>query len=188
MPVLPEQDALLMSEQTLRQDIFRMACLRAVASLELPDAMIGAGFIRNMIWDALHQYSVASPLNDIDVVYFDKADTSRATEQDYEQRLAAMYPAANWEVRNQARMHTCHNDVAYQDTSDGIRRWVELPTCVGVKLCGDQLRWFAPYGLRENWKGEIRINPEFPRPAVFTQRVAKKDWLSRWPHLTVVQP
>ncbi len=188
MLTLSESEARDASELTLKQDAFRMHCLQVVSASRLPDAMIGAGFIRNMIWDALHHYTVASPLNDVDVVYFDKTDTSRDTEQEYEHRLAKHCPDVNWEVRNQARMHHYHNDAEYSDTGDGIKRWVELQTCVGVHLSGKQISWFAPYGLAENWKGEIRINPQFPRPTVYEERIKQKQWTERWPELTVIWP
>ena len=43
--------------------------LRAVAALELPDAWIGAGFLRNAVWDALHGLPFgANPPSDVDAV------------------------------------------------------------------------------------------------------------------------
>lgn len=35
-------------------DARRMEILKAVRTLELPDWIIGAGFVRNPIWDHLH--------------------------------------------------------------------------------------------------------------------------------------
>ena len=48
-------------EQTasiLRKDSVRMQCLRAARSLNLPDWYLGAGFLRNAIWDYLHEKEV----------------------------------------------------------------------------------------------------------------------------------
>jgi hypothetical protein len=63
----------------LKQDEFRLRCLQAAWSLHLPDWYLGAGFLRNAIWDHLHQHSQATPLNDIDLVYFDAKDLSETT-------------------------------------------------------------------------------------------------------------
>ena len=54
-----------------RRSLEEWECLEAVSSLWLPDWYIAAGFLRNAIWDALHAKSVRTPLNDIDVIYYD---------------------------------------------------------------------------------------------------------------------
>ena len=57
-------------EAMLRRDKQRMRLLQAVRALQLPDCFIAAGFVRNMVWDALHDYPL-TPLNDVDVIYYD---------------------------------------------------------------------------------------------------------------------
>ena len=50
-------------------------CLAAVRSLALPDCWIGAGFVRNAVWNALHAGVKGfhpPPESDVDVVYFDQ--------------------------------------------------------------------------------------------------------------------
>jgi hypothetical protein len=37
-------------------DAWMMAALTALAGLELPDAWIGAGFLRGAVWDRLHGF------------------------------------------------------------------------------------------------------------------------------------
>ena len=54
-------------ETMLRQDKPRMQQLQAVQTLQLPDCFVAAGFVRNMVWDALHDYP-PTPLNDVDVI------------------------------------------------------------------------------------------------------------------------
>ena len=54
--------------------------LRAVEELRLPDCWIGAGFVRNAVWDALHGRTPdCGLLNDVDVVFLDRADFQRDT-------------------------------------------------------------------------------------------------------------
>ena len=50
---------------------YHMKALEALATLDLPDAWIAAGFLRNLVWDYLHGYKTMTPLNDLDVIYFD---------------------------------------------------------------------------------------------------------------------
>ena len=185
---MTEQQAIIQTSQLVKQNSLRMACLQAVQSLDLPQGMIGAGFLRNLIWDALHHYPCATSLNDVDVVYFDPTDTCRAKENKLAKMLKMKVPEANWEVRNQARMHHRHGHQPYTSVFDGVRRWVELPTCVAVWLQNNELAYYAPYGLQQNWQKTIMINPAFPRAAVFRTRIEQKRWCRQWPALSVIWP
>ena len=100
-----EADLQAQTEALLRADDQRMDCLRAARELALPDWALGAGFIRNLIWDHLHHKSVPTALNDIDLIYLDSADLTGLQEAEHEAWLAARVPGQQWEVRNQARMH-----------------------------------------------------------------------------------
>lgn len=182
-----EQEYQNKTQQLLLSDTVRMGCLRAVRSLNLPDCFLGAGFLRNAIWDSLHNKVTMTPLNDIDVVYFDAEDISCETEQKLTDKLKVLVPSMNWEVRNQARMHIKHNDQPYRDTTDAISRWVEIPTCVGVRLDEKgQLVFTAPFGLAHNWILNVEINPKRPKPDIFYQRIEEKSWLQIWPSLNVI--
>ena len=172
----------------LQQDAWRWRCLQAVRDLHLPDGYIAAGFLRNAIWDAVHQQPTTA-LNDIDVVFFEPNDTSLEREQALEAQLSLAIAGARFEVRNQARMHIKHQHAPYQSAADGIRRWVEQATCVGVRLRDDdQLEFVAPFGLALNWSLHVTLNPEFPQPALFCQRIRDKKWLTHWPLLHVQWP
>ena len=155
-----------MVAETIRiveDDPWRMECLEAVASLGLPDWYIAAGFLRNAIWDALHARSVRTPLNDVDVIYYDPVDVGTSTEGQIESMLRARCPTATWEARNQARMHVRHGHAPYRDSAHAIAHWVETPTCVGVRIGGDRrLEIVAPYGIEENWS--LRVAPQSMHP------------------------
>ena len=204
----------------IKREPFRMRCLRALRALDLPQGYIGAGFVRNAIWDELHARATPTPLNDIDVIYFSgeinppqsvaSADNTlesvpqpqayspnsvavkpglKAQEQAIERELARMVPQANWQVKNQAHMHEAHEHAPYQNCHDAISYWIERETCVAVRLlANDDLDILAPFGLEANFAGTISINPKYPRPEVFKQRFASKNWLTVWPLLTLVSP
>jgi uncharacterized protein len=95
-----------------------MRVLRSVEELALPDCWIGAGFIRNAIWDALHGRTPhCALLNDVDVVFFDRANASTAFDAVIEDRLAARSPNLPWSVKNQARMHLRNGEEPYLNTA-----------------------------------------------------------------------
>ncbi|WOI36982.1 nucleotidyltransferase family protein [Alteromonas sp. CI.11.F.A3] len=175
--------------RVLTADLYRMQCLTALKALNLPQGYLAAGFLRNAIWDELHGYKKATPLNDIDVIYFNPSDTSKDTELNIEKALTSQVPSAHWQVKNQARMHLNHGHNAYRDCEEAISYWVEKETCVAIRLCpkegSDKFDMLAPYGLSSNFAGRISINPRHPRDDVFTQRVKTKNWLVTWPQLTL---
>ena len=163
-----------------------MNCLRAARSIDLPDWYLGAGFLRNAIWDHLHHKQEMTPLNDVDLVYFDPENTSLSYEEKAVESLRIRCPHINWEVRNQARMHMRHGHPPYSSTTEGLSYWVEVPTCVGVRLTNDnKLEFAAPYGLEENWSLKVKINPLNPRSALFKERIESKLWLNIWPELHI---
>src|SRR5262249_20762208 len=86
-----------------------MRQLGAVAELQLPDAWIGAGFVRNAVWDALTGRGPAA-LNDVDVVYFDRSDLRAERDRSVEADLVRTIASAPWSVKNQARMHVRNGD------------------------------------------------------------------------------
>ena len=160
-----------------------MDALRTVAQLELPDAWIAAGFVRNAAWDALH--GRVTPLNDIDVVYFDSHETTAARDLELETRLRTRRPGMPWSVKNQARMHRRHGHRAYRNTRDAMACWPEQQTAVAARVQADgNLDCVACFGFACLVNSRVDPNPNCPC-AVFEQRVADKRWSERWPLLTV---
>ncbi len=170
----------------MQGDSRRMAMLRAVARLGLPDCWIGAGFVRNLVWDRLHGFAEPTPLNDIDVLYFDPRDRSRATERALEARLHRAMPGEPWSVRNQARMHRRNQDAPYRSTAHALTFWAETPTAVAVGLRGTGIGLIAPFGVGDLIGLAVRPTPRFRhKMAVYRARVAGKNWPALWPRLTV---
>lgn len=88
--------------QWIEKDSFRMRALACVAESEIPQAFLAAGFVRNLVWDALHHKETPTPLNDLDVIYFDSDESDPERYKAYELELQELMPEANWQVRNQA--------------------------------------------------------------------------------------
>ena len=55
----------------VRSSPWLMRALRAARDLGLPQWCIGAGALRNRVWDHLHGHTEPSRLADVDLVYFD---------------------------------------------------------------------------------------------------------------------
>jgi hypothetical protein len=176
-----------LTRELIAADHWRMECLAAVRSLNLQDGFIAAGFVRNLVWDHLHGYEHRTPLNDVDVVFFNRADKSSETERFVEEWLQLSYPEANWQVRNQARMHLHNGHAPYSSTAEAIAHFPEMATCVGIRLnARDQLEICAPHGLEQIWELKLSPNHKSGYPmSVFHDRVRKKQWLERWPNLDV---
>lgn len=172
----------------IRNDSWMMEVLSIVASLKLSDWWIGAGFVRNKVWDKLHGFKKRTPLHDIDVVYFDEKNVDEKFEKKIEQMLRKMRPGLPWSVKNQARMALVRGDVPYKNARDGLSRWIETATCIGVRLEKNRrLSLATPLGiddlvnlvLRPNRKANVSID-------VFYKRIKEKQWLSYWPKLRVM--
>ncbi len=168
-------------------DSWQVQVLRAARKLALPDWAIGAGFVRSAVWDYAHGYREPTPLDDVDVVYFERADNSSEREVAHEQWLARAMPAVSWQVRNQVRMHEGNGDPPYRDTEDALRYWPETATCVAVRLeADDSLTIIAPYGLDDLLS--LRARPTArggTRYANYVARMRAKNWPARWPKVRV---
>lgn len=162
------------------------ALLLHVERLELPDSWIGAGFVRNAVWDALHGHPVeTSKLNDVDVVYFDPAEADAERDQALEMKLKASAPNVPWQVRNQARMHRRNGDAPYRNTSDAIACWPETATAIAARTAGGKVFVTAPLGIEDLVGLVVRPTPVFARKMdVYRERLSSKNWASRWPNLT----
>lgn len=180
---LSEQEALV--KQWLQQSPLHWQALRDARGLNLPDWCLAAGFVRNLIWDRLHGYTEVTPLNDIDLIYFDAKQASEAYDRELEVRLRAA-SEHNWSVKNQARMHTRNGDRPYVSTEDAMSYWVEVETAIGVTLDEqDNPILVAPFGVSANFNSRITLNTKRPKPEIFRHRVQSKGWLTRWPRLSV---
>ncbi|GIP38479.1 hypothetical protein J31TS4_17590 [Paenibacillus sp. J31TS4] len=172
-------------------DAWRMEVLREVRELGLSDGWVCAGFVRACVWDVRHGHAERTPLDDVDVVYYDPERTDPAEEKKWEARLSERRPDVPWSVKNQARMHERNGDEPYHSAQDGIARFPELPTSVAVRLQGERLELLAPWGVEELWELIVRpippIRDRADKLAVYRSRIAQKNWKARWPRLTILE-
>jgi uncharacterized protein len=162
--------------------------LDAVDSIPLPDCWIGAGLIRNAIWDELHgSCSGATPDADVDVVYFDAADTRGPRDATIEARLIERAPETKWSVHNQARMHLRNGDSPYLDLEDAMRHWPETATAIAARRREARVELLAPFGIADLVDLIVRPTPSFAlKIDAYRVRILAKNWKARWPRLTIV--
>ena len=182
-----------MLESKLKQYLLEndtiMNDLRLIRSLNLPQCYVGAGYIRNYIWDRLHGYDHRGTHNDIDVVYYDREDATEERDVSLEQRLIEETGNSKWSVKNQARMHHINKDVApYESTYDALSRWPEVVTAIGARLNHEnEIEFCAPYGYEDLFQMIVRQSPLFGDKATYLGRVHKKEWQKQWPLLTIIE-
>lgn len=170
----------------LERDSYRMDALEVASRLGLKDWCLAAGFVRNLVWDRLHGYSQSTPLNDIDLIYFDPEHPEEEFDREHEAQLHrnSRHP---WSVKNQARMHLRNEDAPYVSTSDAMSYWVEVETAVGARLTAEgSISLVAPFGLEALFSGTVTLNRQRPKLEAFQTRVNSKKWLALWPCLKLI--
>jgi hypothetical protein len=160
----------------------RVEVLEFARDLNLPDWAIGAGFVRNAVWDHLHGYEFATPLNDIDVLYFNPGNTEPEAEREIEHALTERCLTYPWSVRNQARMHMRNGDTPYRSTEHAIAHWLETATSVGVRInATGQFSVLAPHRVRDLSAMRLASAPSgIAKFQEYQARIKSKNWQAHW--------
>ena len=138
----------------------------------------------------MHGYPAMTPLNDIDVIYYDAANQNEAFEKAQEEKLSALMEGQPWSVKNQARMHAKNGDEPYDSNETALCHWCETVTPVGVRLeQDDTLSLIAPLGVGDLLGYACHATPfAKSRPAKladYRARMKEKKWWKLWPEVTV---
>jgi uncharacterized protein len=176
-----------------RKSAWFMPALEAVRALHLRSWCIGAGAVRNLVWDHLHQFKAPTTLQDVDVAYFDAEDLRPETEHATQSLLSARLPTVPWEVTNHAAVHLWfeshfgHAVAPLNSLHEAVASWPEFVTSVGLTLTeGSEIEVIAPYGLNDLFSITVRRNPARVSVETYRRRIAEKRYAERWPKVTVV--
>ncbi|MCC5971637.1 MAG: nucleotidyltransferase family protein [Pararhodobacter sp.] len=173
----------------LRQDALRWQALGLVEVLALPEGCIGAGFVRNLVWDHFHGRRSDCRDADIDVLYFDRTHAGADRDADLEAGLRARAPQFRWSVSNQARMHRRNGDAPYTSVEDAMRHWPETATAVAALRAGTACRILAPFGVDDLMGMILRPTSASPHKLhAFNARLDSKGWRCRWPDVRLACP
>ncbi|MFG1765873.1 nucleotidyltransferase family protein [Micromonospora parva] len=171
--------------------------LTVVRDSGLPDAWIGAGVLRDLVWGERYGHGFdPATVRDVDVVFFDPTRLTREDDDRATARLTAAWPQPPWEARNQAAVHTWYAAkfggepiTPYRDVAEAVATWPEYATAVAVRLdSADRLEVCAPYGLADLLGGVWRHNPARVGVALSRRRLARHRPAQRWPGVTVIEP
>jgi len=180
---MDEQDIL----NLIKKDKWMMDILKIAEKLNFPDWIIGAGFVRNKVWDHLHGFSnLKVDTNDIDLIYFDPKGNNEKKDGQLSQKLKEQ-TGIDWEIKNQVYMHKKNKVSPYKSTMDALSKWPETATALGVRLENDNLKIIAPHGINDLINLIIRPCPKFSGGIKGVEkRMEKKQWLKKWPKLKFV--
>ena len=165
-----------------------MRCLAVLAAHGPAGAWIGAGFVRNAVWDHLSgKDTEALPPADLDVVFHDVAIATAEHDARIEAALSIAAPDLPWSVRNQARMHERNGHRPYRDVADALAHWAETATAIAARLGPQGVEILAPFGVDDVLDMIVRPVPAYrSKPEVLRARLEAKGWLMRWPRLRLI--
>jgi hypothetical protein len=169
-----------------------MAALDAVSDLGLSQWCIGAGVIRNIVFDYLDGGST-NPIRDVDVAYFDLSDLSEHKDREYEDILKVSVPNIPWDVTNQAAVHLWfHKKFGYRvpavnGIEGAVATWPETCTAVAVtKVHKDKYKVYAPFGLEDLFGMVIRRNPARVDVRTYNARISSKQYDQCWKSVRII--
>lgn len=187
---LTAQDIFIESENEralhalIRQSSEIMNILKILQDVN-PRLYLGGGLVRNTVWDFLHGYPRPTPVDDVDVVYFNKLSNSKQHDSEFESVLKSRAPNLRWSVKNQARMHLFNKETGYQSMEEAVEKWPETATAIAIKLeiSGD-ISILKPHGLSDLFRLIVRPTPHFAdRKQRVIDRLDSREWLKTWPKL-----
>jgi uncharacterized protein len=189
-----EPDAGARLTELLGREPWILRALEAVEASGLPDAWIGAGAIRDVVWGQLYGRFSSDSVRDIDVAYFDLGNLGMERDLDAQEILSQLV-SMPWEATNQAAVHTWYHHYfggapvePFSSVHDAVATWPETATCVAVRLRTYGIEVCAPRGLADLLGGVWRPNPARVTPAISMARLARQRVRARWPRVTVVLP
>lgn len=157
------------------------------------EAYLSAGVIRNLVWSSLHQQQYQIENTEIDVIFFDENEQNQHITQEIYEKLTQKFPENDWDVVNQALVHTWYTTEknqaisAYLSLYEALSTWPETATAIAVRLTEhDEMEIIAPFGLSDLFGLKLRWNDRLVSHDVFIQRLRSKRFLQRWEKLRIV--
>lgn len=156
-------------------------------------SFLSAGVIRNFVWSVLHDQDYNISQTEIDVIFYDAQDKLAIKEQNLAGYLRKKFPNNEWDVVNQAFVHTWYKTedgasiAPLKSIHHALSLWPETATAVAIRLLdNDDFEVIAPFGLEDLFELKLRWNHALVSHAVFMQRVSSKKFLERWERLILI--
>jgi hypothetical protein len=174
-----------------------MDVLSTVRGSGLPDAWVGAGTLRDLVWGQVcgHGFD-PSGVRDIDVAFYDPARLDWERNDEATAELAQLAPGLPWVARNQAAVHTWFHQrfggdpvAPFTSITEAVASWPETATAVAARLSHEgAIELCAPHGLDDLLAGIWRRNPTRISPSESRARLARHQPRQRWPGVNVIPP
>lgn len=159
--------------------------------IQLPDCWLAAGAVAQTVWNHRLGHAPDYGINDIDIVYFDPDNLTKAAEDAEERRIHSVFadtPVA-FDVKNEARVHLWYasrfgQEIApYRSTRDAIATFPTTATAIGVRKVDRRFEISAPYGLDDLHRLIVRPNKVQITEPIYRAKVAR--WRNLWPALDI---
>jgi hypothetical protein len=180
-------------EAIVRASPLLMEVLAGLRDDGVPEGLLVAGAIYNLVWNRLTGRADLTGMNDIDIFYFDPSDLSYEAEDAVIKRLDRRFAHLPLPVqaRNQARVHLWFPEkfgspfTPLRSAAEMLGRYASRTHAIGVRLGpGDRLNIVAPFGLDDIFSFRIVPNYALANRAAHEAKAARAK--SVWPELTVV--
>lgn len=179
--------------EIVRSSALLMRALRAARTVGPPDWLVGAGAVRDLVWDRLHGVRGKMQPKDVDLVFFDPTSLDGERERIVLGALEELAPDIVWDVQNQASVHTWYPRVFGVEvepllgSADGVATWPETASAVAVRLLADDsIEVVAPCGLEDLFGLVWRRNPRRVTVDEYRRRIERKQVARRWPRVQVI--
>ncbi|BCJ96942.1 hypothetical protein acsn021_45110 [Anaerocolumna cellulosilytica] len=187
---LDSQKELLLSIVS-KNDIL-LEILKMSQFLHLKNYYIGAGCICQTVWNYQNNMELMYGISDVDFVYFDNTDISYEAEDCVIQKVKQQFShlPVDIDVKNQARVHLWYKDrygydlKPYTSLEEAINTWPTTATSIGIKMIGNNLQVYAPFGLNDMFGQIIRANKTQITKDTYVSKCQK--WKKKWPALKII--
>jgi hypothetical protein len=182
--------------QTLAGIVASSPALTAVLArwveIDLPDCWLTGSSIAQTLWNTTFGLPPDHGKFDVDLIYFDEADLSAATEEAHEARLRRLFADLNvrLDLKNQARVHQWYPDrfgfaiPPYRSAAQAIATFPTISSAIGIRPGAGGLEIVAPFGLTDLLSPVVRPNRVLISREVYETKL--KRWKSVWPLLETV--
>lgn len=180
-------------DRIIRSSALLMEVLTALRDDGLPEHLLVAGAIYNLVWNRLTGRPDLTGINDIDVFYFDDGDLSYKAEDIVIQRFARRFAHLPLpvQIRNQARVHLWFEQKfgspfsPLTSSAEMLGRYASKTHAVAAHLKdNDTLALHAPFGLDDIFSLRITPNPVLANKTAHDAKAARARTI--WPEVTVV--
>ena len=180
---LQNQIKLLQTILEMNQPLYQI--IKEMSKCHLPNYYVGGGAITQTVWNYLLDKPLNHGISDVDIVYYD-TNLSEEKENNIISKVKNNFTLNEYDIDvvNEARVHLWYEEVfgkkidAYKSVEEAISTWPTTATSIGVRLEGEELIVFAPYGMNDLFKGVVRPNKLMIDEKIYNDKIIK--WKKKW--------